>query len=83
VARAAGKLIERVDPVFPRDATVDQGTVKARLRIDAQGGVAGVDITESVPPRVFDRAVRSALSRWRFEATGEPFTANTELVFRR
>jgi periplasmic protein TonB len=78
-----GKLIERVEPAFPRDASVDKGFVRARLSVDGQGNVTNVEITESNPPRQFDRTVRNALGRWRYEATGRAFTANTEITFNR
>ncbi len=77
------KLIERVEPGFPRSVDADKGSVKARLRVDAKGLVTGVDIIEAVPPRVFDRTVRNALQQWRYEPTGEPFTVQAELNFTR
>jgi outer membrane biosynthesis protein TonB len=42
-----------------------------------------VEIIESNPPRVFDRAVRNALQQWRYEPTGETFTVQAEINFSR
>lgn len=77
------KLVSRVDPGFPRGVDADKGAVKARLQVDARGAVTGVDIIESNPPRVFDRAVRNALQQWRYEPTGEAFTVQAEINFSR
>jgi TonB family protein len=57
------------NPQFPPEAArarIDSGYVKVRLRLDADGVVASVDILESRPLRVFDRAVREALKAWKF-----------------
>ncbi len=77
------KLVNRVEPQFPRNSDADKGTVRARLQVDARGAVTGVDIIESNPPRVFDRTVRSALQQWRYEPTGEAFTTLAEISFSR
>ena len=76
----------REQPEFPRDAIysgVNTGRVVARMNIDANGNVIRVDILESEPKRVFDRAVQRALLRWKFQATGEPRVADTEVAFTR
>ena len=77
------KLITRVEPLFPRVADNDKGTVRARLQVDARGSVTAVEILESNPPRVFDRSVRTALQQWRYEPTGEAFTTLAEISFSR
>ena len=77
------KLINRVEPGFPRGVDTERGTVRARLQVDARGNVTSVDIVESNPPRVFDRTVRSALQQWRYEPTGEAFTTAAEISFSR
>lgn len=78
----APRVLERVEPGFPRGAP-DQGVVRARLTLDAAGGVTRVEIVEAQPRRVFDRAVVSALSQWKFSAGAEGRTFDTEVVFRR
>ncbi len=77
------KLVNRVEPMFPRSSDADKGTVRARLQVDAKGSVTGVEILESNPPRVFDRTVRSALQQWRYEPTGEAFSTLAEISFSR
>ena len=77
------KLVNRVEPQFPRGADDNAGTVRARLQVDARGTVTAVDIVEANPPRVFDRNVRSALQQWRYEPTGEAFSTLAEIIFRR
>lgn len=84
-ADSPARILSREDPSFPREAVqagVSQGTVKARMTIDAQGRVTRVDIVDATPRRVFDRAVRTALSNWRFDAGREGRTAETEVVFK-
>ena len=68
---ADATLVSKVDPEFPREAAaagVDKGTVKARMTIDGTGEVTRVEVLESQPRRVFDRAVVKTLSQWRFNA---------------
>jgi len=80
------KIVQREEPGFPREAIlagVGKGTVKARLTVDASGSVTKVDILEANPRRVFDREVQRTLARWKFEATGQTQTAETEVVFNR
>jgi len=70
-AASEAQIVTKVDPEFPREATqagVDKGIVKARMTIDASGEVTRVEVLESNPRRVFDRAVVKTLSQWRFNA---------------
>ena len=53
----------------------------ARLLIDEKGNVTEVIIVSSDPPRVFDRAVRSALEEWKFKPEGEKYTGEVEINF--
>lgn len=74
------------NPAFPREALVRgvaSGTVRARLTIDANGKVTAVDIVDSRPGRVFDRAVTQALSRWTFAAGAAGRRTEVEIAFRR
>ena len=84
-AMASPKVIKKVPPEFPREATqkgVNAGSVKAKILIDGDGKVTGVEILEAEPKRIFDRAVTNALMEWRFEGTGEKQTHEVKLVFR-
>ncbi|MEO5677478.1 MAG: energy transducer TonB [Usitatibacter sp.] len=72
-AMAAGdaQVVTKIDPEFPREAVqagVDRGVVKARMTIDGTGEVTRVEVLDSNPRRVFDRAVVKTLSQWRFNA---------------
>ena len=78
--------VSREAPEFPREAIaqgVESGTVKARLTIDAQGNVTGVDIIDASPHRVFDRAVRSALARWQFQPGSAGRSTTVDVAFKR
>ena len=77
--------IEKVDVVYPKEAIragVEKGRVVARLHIDEKGLVTEVQIIVSEPPRVFDREVIRALSRWKFQPEGEKFIGEIELGFK-
>lgn len=79
-------LVSRVEPQFPREAIVagaDAGRVKARLSIDASGDVTRVEIVEANPRRLFDRAVVSSLSQWRFNAGADARTYEIDIDFHR
>jgi protein TonB len=82
----APRLLSRVDPDFPREATqagVEQGSVKARLTLDAGGSVTKVEIVDAIPRRVFDRAVVRALSQWRYSDGAAGRTVDMEVAFKR
>jgi protein TonB len=78
--------VTREIPEFPREAVnagVAQGSVRARLTVDAAGRVTAVDIVDAQPRRVFDRAVMRTLSRWTFEPGASGRTTDIEIAFRR
>ena len=84
-AAAAPKLVKKVPPEFPSEATrksISSGTVTAKVMIDADGKVSAVEIIEANPKRVFDRAVQDALMDWRYEASGEKQSTEIKLVFK-
>jgi protein TonB len=79
IARVSGD-----DPTYPREAIragVSKGRVVVRLEIDEKGNVTDVRIMSSEPPRVFDKAVTSALRDWKFRAEGEKYTGEVEVNF--
>ncbi|WP_422011966.1 energy transducer TonB [Roseateles sp.] len=83
-AHATPKVVKKVPPDFPAEASkkgISTGTVKAKLTIEADGKVSDVEIVESEPKRVFDRAVKTALMEWKFEP-GEKGTHEVKLVFK-
>src|SRR4051812_29689339 len=68
--------LEREDPVYPREAIragISKGKALARVNIDEKGNVTDVMIVSAEPPRVFDKAVKTALEKWRFKAEGEKY----------
>ena len=76
--------IERVEPVYPREAIKDNiasGKVVARLQVDEKGLVTSVTIVEANPRRVFDREVIKALSQWKFKPEGDRYIAEIEISF--
>jgi periplasmic protein TonB len=76
--------IERVEPVYPREAIKDNisnGKVVARLQVDEKGLVTNVTIVEANPRRVFDREVIRALSLWKFKPEGDRYIAEIEITF--
>ena len=78
--------VTREVPSYPREALqagVGQGTVKARLSVDAAGRVTAVDIVDAQPMRVFDRAVTRSLARWTFAPGADGRTTDVEIAFRR
>lgn len=80
------RLITRVDPEFPREATqsgVEEGLVKARMTLDGGGNVTRVEVVESRPRRVFDRAVVRALSQWKYSEGASGRTVEMEVAFKR
>ncbi len=83
--RAALVPIAQPRPAFAAEAAregVTHGRVLARLAIEADGRVADVRILESTPRRAFDREVRQAALRWRYQPPGEPREVDVEFVFR-
>jgi protein TonB len=63
-------------------AGLASGNVKARLVVEANGHVSSVEIVEA-SHRAFDRAVREALSRWRFEPGTAGRSTTVDVAFKR
>jgi protein TonB len=91
-ALLAGNAFAQATPVtkepmeYPREAVkagVENGEVKVKVTVDANGGVVDVQIVDARPPRIFDRAVRSNLQKWKFNAGDANRTYETVIEFRR
>ncbi len=83
-AQSARKGISKDAPPFPSDALdegVSSGSVKVRLSVAADGSVTKVDILESNPKDIFDRAVKRTLIRWKYEP-GAAETIDTLVSFK-
>ena len=62
--------IVRVNPKYPMDAIRNgtQGWVKLAFDISEIGQVINVKVIDSEPKRVFDKAARQALRKWKYRA---------------
>ena len=67
-ADAAIVAIERPEPRYPARARRRhiEGYVRVELQLGTEGRVRRITVLESKPPGLFDRAVREAVSHWRF-----------------
>jgi protein TonB len=82
--RRIASRVSGPDPAYPREAIrsgVAKGRVLARVQVDEKGNVIDIQIISSEPPRVFDRAVRSALQEWKLTAEGEKYFGDVEINF--
>jgi protein TonB len=62
--------IVRVNPKYPVDA-MRQGTegwVKLAFDINKVGKVVNISVIDSQPKRIFDKAARQALTKWKYQA---------------
>ncbi|WP_338882392.1 TonB system transport protein TonB [Xenorhabdus sp. TH1] len=69
------KALNRPDPVYPSRALQlrTEGTVKVKFDVDENGRVKNIKIISANPKNVFEREVRNAMRKWRYEkipATG-------------
>ena len=74
-----------VDPEFPSEAAkagAQKGKVTARMTLDAAGKVTNVEIVDSLPRRLFDRAVTRALADWRYAEGSAGRIVEVEIAFK-
>ena len=59
----------RIAPRYPREALMSgkTGYVTIKLTVDEDGKVIDAVISDSRPPRIFDRAALTAVLRWKFK----------------
>ncbi|HEV7778518.1 MAG TPA: energy transducer TonB [Luteibacter sp.] len=71
-------LTKKVPPRYPTAAlrANQEGWVDVEFTVDGGGKVGGVNIVDSQPKHVFDRAAIDAVSRWEFQ----PATRNGEAM---
>jgi len=61
--------LSRLPPQYPPSALMreQEGYVEVLFDVELDGSVSNASVIESKPPRIFDRAATSAVSRWRFQ----------------
>jgi TonB family protein len=70
IARAATlKRIREVPAVYPRDAAREgtEGWVQVEFTIAPDGSTRDLQVRDSAPAQVFDKAALDSVSKWRFE----------------
>ncbi len=62
--------IVRVNPKYPMDAIREgtEGWVKLAFDINKVGKVVNISVIDSQPKRIFDKAARQALRKWKYQA---------------
>jgi len=70
-ASGDGELIPlvKIAPRYPRRAAIagKEGWVKLEFTVTELGTVENVKVLDSKPPRVFDRAAKRAILKWKFK----------------
>ncbi|OCQ54074.1 transport protein TonB [Photorhabdus australis subsp. thailandensis] len=63
------KALSKSLPVYPSRAAAlgTEGYVKVKYDIDEDGRVKNIEVIGANPPNVFDREVRKAMRKWRYE----------------
>ena len=79
-------IVERFAPAYPiegiRQGILRTVVVKARLSIDASGGVTDVVILEGGPIAAFGRQTRLTLKDWKFNPGAPGRSADIEITFK-
>ena len=75
----------RIEPQYPRKAAMQgiEGYVRLQFDITPAGTVSGVEVLDSRPPKVFDRAAVKALRKWKYRPkieNGKPVEQKGERV---
>lgn len=62
--------IVRVNPKYPMDAMREgtEGWVKLAFDINKVGKVVNISVIDAQPKRIFDKAARQALRKWKYQA---------------
>lgn len=69
--------IIRIDPSYPIDAARDgiEGYVELNFSVNELGSVTDIVIVDSSPKRMFDRAAKRALAKWKYRPRTKNGTA--------
>ncbi len=81
------RFIRRVEPIYPRSARLagQEGAVRLRLNLSAQGQLAAIEIRESSGSPALDAAALAAAQASAFapaESEGRPVDSETEATYR-
>ncbi len=70
IGDAMASPIFRVEPQYPVKAAQKgiEGWVDLAFNIDELGQVVDIEVVDSQPKRIFNRAARKALKRWKYKA---------------
>ncbi|WP_130651584.1 TonB family protein, partial [Candidatus Hamiltonella defensa] len=71
---------KKLKPVYPERALAFgiEGKVKVQYDIDDQGRVKNIRLLESDPPHIFERSVKTAMKKWKFQA--HPFKNRVTVI---
>lgn len=61
--------IVRINPQMPRKAAMKgiEGYVTVKFTVTKSGGTSNVKIVEAKPPRIFNRAAKRAILKWKYK----------------
>lgn len=75
----------RINPTYPRRALRrrQEGFVQVQFQVGSDGRVLkdSFKVLQSEPPKVFDKAVRSAILRWQFSPAPQPYLTRQRIEF--
>jgi protein TonB len=83
-ALAERAIVSKESPTFPSEALdegIESGVVKVRISVDGSGTVTNVEIVDANPKKIFDKAVKRSVTKWKYASTGESDTIETTLRF--